>query len=619
MDNTYKNWPNLRNDVDSIKDYLGSLGQVVKIIEFPPYDQFTGSGTGETYWQNITKWVQTNYGTYTRDYEYRSMDANSLILIGEAVDGSRGTLVFSLYTNTTATSAGYPNYCSAVFFGYANINRTFGTTNGTWWYSELLNTSHLNNVVTYKEIGSDSSINSTAGSFVFSGSGYLQSGYDYVGLQCGYSVDKWQMTVLGNLVWRQNDNGGTDSSNWTGWRTVIDSNNIGSYALAFKYIADTEMSSPAWYRVCSVPTYASFILSFNGIYRNYQACLVSFLISTSYTTHKATQLGPATCITDIDCIRLVRPTGVNGGHIYVDVHYCGTNTNKISAHIIPLDTKCAGITMGSFSTALSDLGGTLIKEVYLNTSTLQIECVSPSAAASYTLQPNTEYRLPTIDRNTTISLANPWQGIKNEYMFSFDTGSTLYTITLPSNIIWQQTPTFLTLHHYEFNISNRYGLWTSFEAIRPKVSVNLNSQWQTSASYGGLSSSASSYRFYESYSNAGVDGGMAEMIISIVNYSSFSFKIRSYAESSCDFVAVLNIDDSTSISSWASTPIINGGTYPYIKASTSGNQSDYNWTDVSFTNLTPDTHTIRIIYGKDQSVHSNADKGYVAIPVTYFV
>ena len=69
MDNTYKNWPNLRNDVDSIKDYLGSLGQVVKIIEFPPYDQFTGSGTGETYWQNITKWVQTNYGTYTRDYE----------------------------------------------------------------------------------------------------------------------------------------------------------------------------------------------------------------------------------------------------------------------------------------------------------------------------------------------------------------------------------------------------------------------------------------------------------------------------------------------------------------------------------------------------------------------
>ena len=618
MDNTYKNWPNLRNDVDSIKDYLGSLGQVVKIIEFPPYDQFTGSGLGETYFQNITKWVQTNYGTYTRDYEYRSDDANSLILIGEAVPGSRGTLVFSLYTNTTATSAGYPNYCSAVFFGYANTNKTFGTNNGTWWYSELLNTSHLNNVVTYKEIGSDSSINSTAGSFVFSGSGYLQSGYDYVGLQCGYSVDKWQMTVLGNLVWRQNDNGGTDSSNWTGWRTVIDSNNIGSYALAFKYIADTEMSSPAWYRVCNVPTYASFILSFNGNYNNYQACLVSFLINTSYNTHKATQLGPATCITDIDRIRLVRPTGVNGGTIYIDVHYCGTNTNKISAHIIPLDTKCAAITMGSFTNALYDLGGTVIKEICLNTSTSQIESVSPSVAASYTLQPNTEYKLPKINRNTTISLANSWDGIKNEYMFSFNTGNTLYTITLPSNVVWQQTPTFLTSHHYEFNISNNYGLWTSYDTPSPDVSIDLNYQWQTSTSYGDLSSSSSSYRFYESYSNFNVNGGQAEMTITIDNCSSFSFKIRSYAESSCDFVVVLNIDDSTAIDYWNTGVSIANGTYPNIKATTQGNQTDSTWTDVSFTDLSLNTHIIRIIYGKDSSVHQGTDRGYVAIPSSYF-
>lgn len=68
-----------------------------------------------------------------------------------------------------------------------------------------------------------------AGTFAWSGSGALHSGYDYVGLQVGDSVDKWQLTVIDHLQWRQNDSGGTNASAWGAWRTLIDSANWQSF------------------------------------------------------------------------------------------------------------------------------------------------------------------------------------------------------------------------------------------------------------------------------------------------------------------------------------------------------------------------------------------------------
>lgn len=68
-----------------------------------------------------------------------------------------------------------------------------------------------------------------AGTFAWSGSGALRSGYDYVGLQIGDAVDKWQLTVIDHLQWRQNDSGGTNASAWGAWRTLIDSANWQSF------------------------------------------------------------------------------------------------------------------------------------------------------------------------------------------------------------------------------------------------------------------------------------------------------------------------------------------------------------------------------------------------------
>ena len=136
-------------------------------------------------------------------------------------------------------------------------------------------------------------------------------------------------------------------------------------------------------------------------------------------------------------------------------------------------------------------------------------------------------------------------------------------------------------------------------------SVNLQNQWTSSTSYGSLSSS--SYDFYESYSNYNVHSSIAEMQITISGYSSFTFYIRSYAESTYDYVIVLPLDSSTSVtgSNWRSV-----SNY----ANTSGNQSSTTWTTVTFSNIPSGSHVIRIIYGKDGSQNTNNDRGYVAIP-----
>ena len=62
------------------------------------------------------------------------------------------------------------------------------------------------------------SLNNTPGTFAFSGSNAPWAGTDWVGLQVGDNVDKFQITASGNtLLFRQNDSGGTNTS-WNDWQ-----------------------------------------------------------------------------------------------------------------------------------------------------------------------------------------------------------------------------------------------------------------------------------------------------------------------------------------------------------------------------------------------------------------
>ena len=151
--------------------------------------------------------------------------------------------------------------------------------------------------------------------------------------------------------------------------------------------------------------------------------------------------------------------------------------------------------------------------------------------------------------------------------------------------------------------------------ITEYFTVDLNSQWQDSTSYGSLSSDTANYDFYESFGNYTVNNGKATMFITIGGYASFTFKVRNYSasESSYDYVVVNNLDDTT-VPSWQ--PSVGSGTASSGKVyyTNKGNSSNTTWYDVTFNDLDRGEHIITVTYGKDGYVNSGDDRGYVAIP-----
>lgn len=149
--------------------------------------------------------------------------------------------------------------------------------------------------------------------------------------------------------------------------------------------------------------------------------------------------------------------------------------------------------------------------------------------------------------------------------------------------------------------------------ITEHFTVNLNSQWQDSTSYGSLSSDTANYDFYESFGNYNVNNGKATMFITINGYESFTFKVRNYSESFYDYVVVNNLDDTT-VPSWQ--PSVGSGTASSGKVyySNRSNSSNTTWYDVTFNGLDSGEHIITVTYGKDGSANDGDDRGYVAIP-----
>lgn len=153
-----------------------------------------------------------------------------------------------------------------------------------------------------------------------------------------------------------------------------------------------------------------------------------------------------------------------------------------------------------------------------------------------------------------------------------------------------------------------YGSNTYYAIYKAQsYTVNLNGQWVLSSSiknpdpskYDGVYMSNSNYHVQNSY---------AKMYIDIVGYNTFSFYIRSYAESYFDYVVVSELDqDFTSLPSSSSTT---RSTYGYQQSGTS--ISSYRL--ITFNNIDGGKHRIYIAYRKDGSVDSDDDRGYVLIP-----
>ena len=139
--------------------------------------------------------------------------------------------------------------------------------------------------------------------------------------------------------------------------------------------------------------------------------------------------------------------------------------------------------------------------------------------------------------------------------------------------------------------------------------VNLNSQWEKTTAVPNPDSTLYD-GVYRSSSNYNVNNGVAIMYIDISGYSEFTLYIRSYAESTYDYVMVSQLDQTiTGSSSYSDTTL--------IKAHTRGNQQSgtaiSNYTEVKFTNIDGGSHRINILYRKDSSANSGDDRGYLLI------
>jgi hypothetical protein len=99
------------------------------------------------------------------------------------------------------------------------------------------------------------------------------------------------------------------------------------------------------------------------------------------------------------------------------------------------------------------------------------------------------------------------------------------------------------------------------------------------------------------------------MYIDIVGYDTFKFYVRSYAESTYDFVVVSNLDKTLTNSTTSGTN---------VKLTTSGKQNSgtaiSNYQFVEFTGIGGGSHRITVMYRKDVSSLDGTDRGYVLIP-----
>lgn len=113
---------------------------------------------------------------------------------------------------------------------------------------------------------------------------------------------------------------------------------------------------------------------------------------------------------------------------------------------------------------------------------------------------------------------------------------------------------------------------------------------------------------YES-TNKGYSSTQSFMYIDISGYETFKFYVRSYAETTYDFVVVSNLDCTLTGSTTSGSN---------VKMTTSGRQNATTaisgYTLVEFTGIDKGNHRITVMYRKDSSVNSNDDKGYILIP-----
>lgn len=113
--------------------------------------------------------------------------------------------------------------------------------------------------------------------------------------------------------------------------------------------------------------------------------------------------------------------------------------------------------------ALSDIGVDTLGEALEQCCSSEIP-FSVELIEDNPLRPNIFYDLGVVEDDFTLYLNTEIElGITKEYMFQFDTGDTVPTITWPDDVMWVEEPDIEANHRYQVSILNNVGLIVGVE------------------------------------------------------------------------------------------------------------------------------------------------------------
>ena len=105
--------------------------------------------------------------------------------------------------------------------------------------------------------------------------------------------------------------------------------------------------------------------------------------------------------------------------------------------------------------------GATFEEITIIKDKIKVDYVYTSSGE---LEPDTYYVItPSSDIN--IVLKNDSNTEVKEYLGEIVFGDTVYNITFPDNIIWDETPSFVTNAKYAFSIVNGLGVIREFKVV----------------------------------------------------------------------------------------------------------------------------------------------------------
>ena len=186
-----------------------------------------------------------------------------------------------------------------------------------------------------------STLDSLAGSFTFEGNNLTTSGIDEVGIQIGSSVDKFQLVCRDYaLMIRQNDSGGTNTTDWTKWIT-----------LPTKLHTSHQLTKrDQWFRFANLTVYgASYLVSIRDNFYNNPPTPVTWIINVGYDSVTVTQVGRVVLSpTSLTKLRIIRYSNNSDYGFHLEVYtpyqsYISRNTPEINIMNLGCDNMSDGV------------------------------------------------------------------------------------------------------------------------------------------------------------------------------------------------------------------------------------------------------------------------------------